>query len=44
MFLTWHEEDPVSDFELSRNSKIYNIQSNRNPFIDHPELVDVLFS
>ncbi len=44
MFLTWHEEDPVSDFELSRNSKIFNIQSNRNPFIDHPELVDVLFS
>lgn len=44
MFLTWHEEDPVSDFELSRNSKIFTIQSNRNPFIDHPELVDVLFS
>ncbi|MFA7417540.1 MAG: endonuclease [Acholeplasma sp.] len=44
MFLTWHEEDPVSDFELSRNGKIYNIQSNRNPFIDHPELVDVMFN
>lgn len=43
MFLTWHEEDPVSDFELSRNGKIYEIQSNRNPFIDHPELVDVIF-
>nr|WIF88627.1 endonuclease [Acholeplasma laidlawii] len=44
MFLKWHEQDPVSDFELSRNGKIQQIQSNRNPFIDHPELVDVLFS
>jgi len=39
MFLDWHLEDPVSDFEISRNNKIYNIQNNRNPFIDHPELV-----
>lgn len=44
MFLKWHEQDPVSDFELSRNGKIQQIQSNRNPFIDHPELVNVLFS
>ncbi len=39
MFLTWHEQDPVSPFELSRNSKIQGIQNSRNPFIDHPELV-----
>ncbi len=44
MFLTWHEADPVSDFELSRNGKIYEIQSNRNPFIDHPELVNIYFN
>lgn len=44
MFLTWHEQDPVSDFEISRNEKIFGIQKSRNPFIDHPELVNVLFS
>ncbi|MBG0762344.1 endonuclease, partial [Acholeplasma laidlawii] len=43
MFITWHEQDPVSDFEISRNEKIFGIQKSRNPFIDHPELVDVLF-
>ncbi|SKC39485.1 Extracellular ribonuclease precursor [Acholeplasma oculi] len=43
MFLNWHLADPVSDFEISRNNKIESIQSNRNPFIDHPELVGVLF-
>jgi len=35
----WHKDDPVSDFERSRNQKIYNWQRNRNPFIDHPEWV-----
>lgn len=44
MFLKWHEQDPVSDFEKSRNEKIFGIQKSRNPFIDHPELVNVLFS
>ena len=43
MFLRWHEEDPVSEFELSRNDKIESIQRNRNPFIDHPELVEIYF-
>src|SRR5690554_3228564 len=43
MFLRWHELDPVSDFELVRNDNIQNIQKNRNPFIDHPELVNIYF-
>lgn len=42
-FLEWHELDPVNDFERNRNDKIYGIQNNRNPFIDHPELVEVYF-
>lgn len=37
MLLTWHENDPVSPKELSRNDAIYGKQGNRNPFIDHPE-------
>lgn len=39
MFLKWHLEDPVNEFETTRNNRIYAIQNNRNPFIDHPELV-----
>ncbi len=36
----WHEQDPVDDKELARNSAIQEIQNNRNPFIDEPQLVD----
>lgn len=35
----WHLQDPVSQKEINRNNAVYNIQSNRNPFIDHPEFV-----
>ncbi|HHT82431.1 MAG TPA: hypothetical protein GX003_03205, partial [Acholeplasmataceae bacterium] len=43
MFLKWHELDPVNEFEKTRNDRIYTIQKNRNPFIDHPELVEIYF-
>ncbi|VEU82948.1 endonuclease [Acholeplasma hippikon] len=44
VLLEWHKEDPVSDFERNRNNVIYSYQGNRNPFIDHPEYVDLYFS
>jgi endonuclease I len=37
ILLTWHIADPVSTREISRNNAVYARQSNRNPFIDHPE-------
>jgi hypothetical protein len=40
MFLRWHLEDPVDSFESNRNNVLYGVQENRNPFIDHPELVE----
>jgi endonuclease I len=42
--LKWHIQDPVSDWEISRNDKIYyQYQGNRNPFIDHPEYVAMIW-
>ncbi len=41
--LSWHLADPVDGWEQSRNDKIYNIQGNRNPFIDHPEFVELIY-
>lgn len=43
MFIRWHYEDPVDDFERSRHEVIFATQRNRNPFIDHPELVDLIW-
>ncbi len=39
MLIRWHNSDPVSQKEIDRNNAIYNLQQNRNPFIDYPELV-----
>ncbi len=42
--ITWHEEDPVDDYERHRNEVIYSYQHNRNPFIDHPEYAALIWS
>ncbi len=41
--LRWHEIDPVDPYEIRRNNVVYKFQKNRNPFVDHPELVDHLY-
>lgn len=43
MLLQWHEQDPVSQKEINRNNAIYAIQGNRNPFVDHPEWVEMIW-
>jgi endonuclease I len=40
MLMQWNENDPVSQKEILRNQAIFEIQGNRNPFIDHPEFVE----
>lgn len=40
ILLDWHRRDPVSLYELHRNSTISSIQGNRNPLVDYPHMVD----
>ena len=43
LLLKWHRQDPVSEKEINRNNAIYQIQENRNPFIDYPELAEFIW-
>jgi len=43
MLLRWHEEDPVSQKEIDRNNAAYEIQMNRNPFVDFPEFANKIW-
>lgn len=36
----WAKADPPSVDEKKRNELVYQLQKNRNPFIDHPEWLD----
>jgi serine protease len=41
--LEWHALDPVDDRERLRHERVYEIQKNRNPFIDNPEWVGYIW-
>lgn len=41
--IEWNSLDPVDAFEMNRNNVVYSFQKNRNPFIDHPEYVDLIW-
>ncbi|CAM3975438.1 endonuclease [Flavobacterium antarcticum] len=43
MLYQWHIADPVSVKETNRNNVVYNYQNNRNPFVDHPEYVAIIW-
>lgn len=43
MIMEWHTDDPVSTKETDRNNAVYGIQNNRNPYIDHPEYVALVW-
>lgn len=38
--IEWHNRYKVTDYEKRRNMKISQLQGNRNPLIDFPDLVD----
>jgi len=44
LLIAWHHLDPVSAKETARNDSIFQLQDNRNPFIDHPEYVDSIWA
>lgn len=44
MMIKWHNLDPVSQKEICRNNGTYSYQGNRNPYIDHPEYVDLVWN
>ena len=43
VLLDWHAADPVDADEMRRNDVVFQAQGNRNPFVDHPEWVDLLW-
>lgn len=43
LLLKWHRQDPVSEKERNRNDAVYARQNNRNPFIDHPDMVEYIW-
>lgn len=40
----WHIFDAVSTKETNRNNAIEEIQETRNPFVDHPEFIERIYS
>jgi hypothetical protein len=44
VFREWNVLDTVEIIESTRNDAIASFQQRRNPFIDHPEFVDRIFS
>ena len=43
LLLQWHALDPVSEVERHRNDVIFQVQYNRNPYVDFPHLVDYIW-
>lgn len=41
--IQWNELDPPDAFERNRNNVIYQFQKNRNPFIDNPDFVNLIW-
>lgn len=44
LMLKWHNQDAVSAKEIARNNAAYTFQGNRNPYIDHPEYVAMVWN
>lgn len=43
LLLKWHRQDPVDNWEITRNERVYGVQHNRNPYIDFPQLAEYIW-
>ena len=43
VLLAWNAADPVSQREIDRNNAAYAYQGNRNPYIDNPSFVNLVW-
>lgn len=43
MMLRWSRQDPVDAVEAARNEAVWQIQKNRNPFVDYPDLCEYVW-
>ena len=43
MLMRWSKQDPIDQREIDRNNAVWNVQGNRNPFVDYPGLEDYVW-
>lgn len=43
MLMRWSKLDPIDDTERARNEAVYEVQQNRNPFVDYPGLEEYIW-
>lgn len=43
MLMRWSKQDPVDEVEIARNNAVWNVQKNRNPFVDYPGLEEYVW-
>lgn len=43
LYIEWAKDDQVSQLEIARNNAVSEIQGNRNPFVDFPNLMDYIW-